>query len=128
MRPVPPVVRDHRQPTPPVVRDHRVQGSPKTTQAPPVVPRASEPWRGGNVNVGQANGGVTVGSVPRDHRNDGVENITGTTTVEGIGSELASLGSGIVDFFTPDLGEVPPNRDHRTNGGTLGGSTRDHRN
>lgn len=121
-RSVPPVVRDHRTVQVPDVRDHRVQSGARIS-VPPVVPSANDPWRGGN-----APGGVSVTSAPSRVQNGGVETISGAGTLETIGAGLSTIGSGIVDFFTPDLGEVPPNRDHRTSSGTAGNTTRDHRN
>jgi hypothetical protein len=122
--PVPPVVRDHRDLPAPVIRDHRqgTVGSGPFPPTPPIAPRANAPWRGG-----MAQGGVSVSNAAKSGRSGRVETITGTGPVEIITSGVSAIGSSVIDFFSPDLGAVPPNRDHRTSGGTSGTTTRDHR-
>lgn len=130
VRPVPPVVRDHRQPPAPVVRDHR--------NAPPVVrdhrqtdlnggrplpaPRVVSPSSGAS-----AQGGVKVTNSPNSARNGNVENLTGSGPVDILSHGLSAIGSSVIDFFTPNLGVVPPNRDQRTATTGTSGTGRDHR-
>ena len=75
-----------------------------------------------------ANGGVTVSVNTSSPRNNQIPTLNGPGPLETLGNAASSIGSGLADVFSTEVGESSGPRDHRTNStSNFGANVRDHR-
>ena len=121
-----PVVRDHRTIVPPtatsgfdgIVRDHRT-----TTTT---VSNFNGIVRDHRTGSSSANGGVTVTVSTTSPRNNKIPTLSGPGPLDMLGNAASSIGSGLANLFSTEVGDASNIRDHRTTA-TTGWNVRDHR-